>query len=88
MSYFILIPLSIMFLERDMMGMVCDRFDLFGGLSAQHEPVNSSTPTRSFTLALMSSVATYSFSSHSYHFAKFAANLLHLSQCEVNGGIC
>lgn len=41
MSYFILIPLSIMFQERDMMGMACDSSDPFGGLSTQHEPVNS-----------------------------------------------
>ena len=47
MSYFILIPLSIMFRRRDMMGMACDSSDLFGGLSTQHEPVNSSSLARS-----------------------------------------
>lgn len=43
MSYFILIPLSIMFRQRDMMEMACDSSDPFGGLSTQHEPVNSSS---------------------------------------------
>lgn len=43
MSYFILIPLSIMFWERDMMEMACDSSDPFGSLSTQHEPVNSSS---------------------------------------------
>lgn len=45
MSYFILIPLSIMFLEQDMMEMACDSSDPFGGLSTQYERVNSSSLT-------------------------------------------
>lgn len=42
MSYFILIPLSVMFRARAMTEMRRDSPDPFVGFSAQHEPVNSS----------------------------------------------